>query len=233
MMTGWLNFFDPVAGVVLNRGGGSASKSKAAPATAPGLTRLSLPTADPDWNAAKAPSIPSPSAHGWSANTLTSYLQAFQRGVPKPGTQVATDQQLFQPADRAALTQHQMYSNPKDLDALLGHLETPGVIPSLVATSTGGELSPGAASLYGRMLGTNPPTAVSSQNVLAPTFKPTDVKNNVGGVGDTNRRLHGPGAAQSAWSPQDSQLYKGMNPLQKTQALDSYNQTMPASARLL
>jgi hypothetical protein len=181
-------------------------------------SNLPLPVATPGWNTATVPLPTSGAAafHGWSANSLQSYLQAFQR-VPGPaiGNQVATNAQIFPPV-RPTLTADQAMMTPEALQKSLEaqNTQSPGMVPSLVATSTGGQLSDAAAALYGRMLGTSVPAPVMTDATKEKVHQHLRQQKD-GGV----PKLGGPSAAEN--------LYKGMTPIQKQQALDQYNVTQP------
>src|SRR6266566_7474203 len=123
--------------------------------------RLTLPQANPDWNTATV-KIPAASQHGWSGHSLQSYLQNFQRtGGPATGQQIATNQSLFPniggpvAPDWGSLPGVQTTS----VEPSTGQSD---ILQSLVKNSVGGEMSPAAAALYGRMLGATPPPVVAA-----------------------------------------------------------------------
>lgn len=226
----WFDF-NPIASAMF---GGSNSSNKAKPYVQPQPvpTHLTLPTANPDWNTATV-KVPPASQHGWSANSLQSYLQTFQRlGGPAQGSQMATNEQLFQPATNPGdVTFKEARKNP--VQFMKDQTSAPGsenVIPSLVANSVGGDMSPAAASLYGRMLGATPPP------VVAATAPATTPKPGAAYAGGGNPRLFGQrqdsAYNQGVQAGRDS-FYKGMTPLQKQQANAVYNVTQPTSPRLI
>lgn len=228
---GFLNFIDPIAAAVFGgNGGGGHKKPYVQPHPVP--VRLTLPAAQPDWNTAtvKIPTAPLASAHGWSGHSLQSYLQTFQRGGgPAPGQQIATTQSLFPNT-----------GGPVAPDwGSLPHVETPSVEPSagqqdiiqsLVKNSVGGEMSPAAAALYGRMLGATPPPAVAATPA---TPKPAGLPQIGAGTGNPREAANRQGALYNqGFSAGQQSLYKGMTPLQKQQANAVYNVTQPVSPTL-
>lgn len=235
---GWLDFIDPIMGAM---SGGGGSKSAPHPIRIPGnrstiSPRLTLPRAHPDWDPNTAKPIPSPTLHGWSANSLGSYLKSFQIGQgTAPGVTGATDSQLFPAPSNAPLTPVQQQMDPQALakDLMGKEAPTPGVVPALVASSTGGALSPGAAALYGRMLGGVPSPAESGANALnAPATiakPPMPYQQFVverGGGGPRPYVLN-PGQRQSAWmnDPRDQRHMSPAQRLASQQGAATYNQT--------
>lgn len=226
---GLFNLFDPIAAAVL--GGNNNAPKKAQPYVQPRPVpiHLGFAKANPDWNAATAP-IAAASTHGWSANSLQSYLQTFQNlgGPVSKDHPIATDQSLFQPAGKP-LTMEQAQQDPAKL--LAEQTEAPGsanVIPSLVANSVGGAMSPAAASLYGRMLGAAPPaaTAAAKASAVVPSMNPSDrPRPGTPGAYNANGTLN-PMYGQAFKAGQQS-LYSGMTPVQKQQANAIYNVSQP------
>jgi hypothetical protein len=213
---GMFDFIDPIASAVFGGGSSAVSAKPKTPVQLnPVPVRLTLPAANPDWNTATV-KIPTPSQHGWSGHSLQSYLQTFQRGGgPAPGQQIATTQSLFPTA-----------GGPVAPD--WGKL--PDVVQSLVKNSVGGDMSPAAAALYGRMLGATPPPVVAASSGNAPVKPVNPNPNNYAHVGGS-RGMQNTQYDQGFSAGQNS-LYKGMTPLQRQQAQAVYNVTQPVSPTL-
>jgi len=190
--------------------------------------RLTLPAALPDWNAATV-KIPTASQHGWSGHSLQSYLQTFQRGGgPATGQQIASTQSLFPGAGGPVAPD--WGSMPKVANPSVEPSSGQDLIQSLVKNSVGGEMSPAAAALYGRMLGATPPPAVAA--TPAPTVKPglPPIGAGTGNPREAGMRqnsIYNQGVAAGKES-----LYRGMTPLQRQQANSVYNVTQPVSPTL-
>lgn len=221
---GFLDFINPIAAAVF--GGGSVHAKTPMRNLAP--VRLTLPQANPDWNTATV-RAPVASQHGWSANSLQSYLQNFQNlGGPAAGQQIATNEQLFQPALNQDPSFKEASKNPAKF--MKDQASAPGsanVIPSLVANSVGGDMSPAAASLYGRMLGATPPNIVAATAPATNPKPPVDFSK----PGPGNPYIRN-GAYTAGFSAGQNSLYKGMTPLQRQQANAVYNVTQPVSPTL-
>jgi hypothetical protein len=227
---GLFDFIDPIASAVLGGdGGGGARRSSVPVQMRPVPTRLTLPSANPDWNTAtvKLPKPPLASQHGWSGNSLQSYLQNFQNlGGPAPGNQIATTASLFPNTGAGTPVAPDWTKLPGVGAATIAPASgSPDIIQSLVKNSVGGEMSPAAAALYGRMLGATPPPAVAAAAPSASKPPPSTV-----GGGEV---FHGRGMQfnqyQQGFSAGQNSLYKGMTPLQKAQASAVYNTTQPVS----
>lgn len=226
---GLFNFANPLLSAILGGGGGGHKMKAPYVQPNPVPVHLTLPQANPDWNTATV-KIPTASQHGWSGNSLQSYLQTFQRGGgPAPGNKIATTQSLFPST-----------GGPVAPDwGTLPHVQTPSVEPSagpsdiiqsLVKNSVGGEMSPAAAALYGRMLGATPPPMVAATEPS--TVKPKVISPGVqgGNMQFSPNRQNGP--YQQGFAAGKESLYKGMTPLQKAQANAVYNVTQPVSPTL-
>jgi len=226
---GFLDFANPLAAAIFGGGGGGGGKPKPLVQMKPVPVHLTLPSAQPDWNTATV-KIPTASQHGWSGNSLQSYLQTFQRGGgPAPGQQIATTQSLF--PNTGGPVAPDWGSMPK--------VATPSVEPSaggqdiiqsLVKNSVGGEMSPAAAALYGRMLGATPPpmVAATAPSTVKPSLPPI-------GAGTGNPREAGirqNSVYNQGFSAGKESLYRGMTPLQKQQANAVYNVSQPVSPTL-
>ncbi len=232
---GLLSFIDPIAAQVFGHGGSKPSAPKPYIQPNPVPVHLTLPQANPDWNTATV-KIPTASQHGWSGNSLQSYLQTFQRGGgPAPGSQSATNQSLFPGVGGPVAPDWNKMPN----------VQTPSVMPSsgpadliqsLVKNSVGGEMSPAAAALYGRMLGATPPPAVAATSTTtapragggtAPLLAPGMQAGSVNGKANPNAAIY-----NNAFKAGQNSLYKGMTPLQRSQANAVYNVTQPVSPTL-
>jgi len=188
--------------------------------------RFTLPAANPDWNTAtvKLPKPPLASQHGWSGSSLQSYLQNFQKfGGPAPGAQASTTQSLF-PGTGGPIAPDWSKLPNTGTPAISPASGSQDIIQSLVKNSVGGEMSPAAAALYGRMLGATPPPAVAA---AAPVAKPMQAP-----AFDREGNPRQTGEYNSGFSAGQNSLYKGMTPLQKQQSQAVYNVTQPTS-RLL
>jgi len=229
----WFDF-NPIAAALFGGGGNSTNNPKPYVQPQPVPVHLTLPQANPDWNTATV-KVPAASQHGWSSNSLQSYLQTFQRlGGPATGNKIATNEQLFQPATNpGSVSFNEASKNPEQfMKDQAGAPGTQNVIPSLVANSVGGDMSPAAASLYGRMLGATPPPIVAA-TAPATTVKPEIPPYQGGGNPRqfTNRNSSN-NAYNSAFQAGRNSLYRGMSPLQRQQANAVYNVTQPTSPGL-
>lgn len=225
---GFLDFIDPIASAVFG-GGASASKRQPYVQPRPVPVHLGLPAANPDWNTATV-KIPKASQHGWSGHSLQSYLQTFQRGAgPAPGQQIATNQQLFPNTGGPVSPDWGTLPNVAN-PSVQPSAGQSDIIQSLVKNSVGGEMSPAAAALYGRMLGATPPPVVAAAPA---TPKPTSTGMQITRAGGTEGlgKLQTPAFSSAFRAGQDS-LYQGMTPLQKQQANAIYNVTQPVSPTL-
>ena len=227
---GLFDFIDPVAAAIFGGGNDAPHQRKPYVQPHPVPVRLTLPQANPDWNTATV-KIPTASQHGWSGHSLQSYLQTFQRGGgPAPGQQIATTNSLF-PSAGSGPVAPDWGSLPKVATPSVQPSNGPSdIIQSLVKNSVGGEMSPAAAALYGRMLGATPPPAVAATpKPAAPVVRPPYT-----GGGDPREfgiKTNSDQFNQGFSAGQDS-LYKGMTPLQKQQANAVYNTTQPVSPTL-
>jgi hypothetical protein len=213
---GLLSFIDPIAAQVFGHGGSKPPAPKPYIQPNPVPVHLTLPQANPDWNTATV-KIPTASQHGWSGNSLQSYLQTFQRGGgPAPGD--------WNKMPNVQTPSVMPSSGPADL------------IQSLVKNSVGGEMSPAAAALYGRMLGATPPPAVAATSTTtapragggtAPLLAPGMQAGSVNGKANPNAAIY-----NNAFKAGQNSLYKGMTPLQRSQANAVYNVTQPVSPTL-
>jgi hypothetical protein len=222
----FLDFANPLAAAVFGGGNGGGNKPKPYIQPNPVPVHLTLPTAQPDWNTATV-KIPTASQHGWSGNSLQSYLQTFQRGGgPATGQRIATTQSLF-PSTGGPVAPDwgsmPKVANPS-VEPSAGQSD---IIQSLVKNSVGGEMSPAAAALYGRMLGATPPPAVAAAqpSTMKPSLPPYLGGGNPRGFGMRQR-----GEYNQGFDAGRDSLYKGMTPLQKSQARAVYNETQPVSS---
>jgi hypothetical protein len=224
---GFLDFANPIAARIFGGDSGSGGTPKPHVQPSPVPVRMILPAANPDWNTATV-KTPLASQHGWSGSSLQSYLQTFQRGGgPATGNNIATPQQLFPGV-----------GGPVAPDwSKLPNVETPSVAPSsgpqdviqsLVKNSVGGEMSPAAASLYGRMLGATTPTTVAATAPV--TTKPKPVYYGGGNPREFGNRQNS--FYDKGFTAGRDSLYRGMTPLQKSQANAVYNVTQPVSPPL-
>jgi len=226
---GLFDFIDPIASAVFGGDGASANVRRPYVQPRPVPVRLTLPQANPDWNTATV-KIPTASQHGWSGNSLQSYLQTFQRGGgPAPGQQIATTQSLFPSAGSGPVAPDwgklPNVQNPS-VDPSAGPQD---VIQSLVKNSVGGDMSPAAAALYGRMLGATPPPAVAATQPSTVKPKPLPMNSDSGNPREAALRDM---PYNQGFSAGQNSLYRGMTPLQKQQANAVYNVSQPVSPTL-
>jgi hypothetical protein len=225
----FLDFANPLAAAIF--GGENRGGNKPSPYVQqhPVPVHLTLPTAQPDWNTATV-KIPAASQHGWSGNSLQSYLQTFQRGGgPATGQRIATTQSLFPNTGGPVAPDwgHMPKVANPSVEPSAGQSD---IIQSLVKNSVGGEMSPAAAALYGRMLGATPPPAVAATQpvTVKPVLSPYTGGGNPRQFGMRQNSEYSRGLDAGRQS-----LYKGMTPLQKSQANAVYNVAQPASPSLI